>query len=354
MALLFLDSCSYYGTADISSRWDSSYSIEVGSVSRHASGKSLEFSSSSNWIRAVMAPVGSTIIFGMALRIQVGDWEGIRIQDSTGNTQVSIGAADFKLRVSRGEDGDTILDTTLHDAYTAEQWFYLQCKFVVGNSGSYEIRVDNNIVLIGNADTQDQATSDVSRLLMFGSYLSATYLADVYICDESGSQCNDFLGDCRIDALRPDGAGALTQWDPSAGANYECVDEAINDGDTTYNSTNVVDEVDTFSFDDLTALGTAVMAVALTNVSRSDDSGIVSCKPVTRISGSNYLGDEVVENMEYLFHQQIWELNPADSAAWEEADINGAEFGIQLTANTGISYVFTELTVSEDITVVIV
>jgi hypothetical protein len=57
----------------------------------------------------------------------------------------------------------------------------------------------------------------------------------VYVLDNTGTQNNDLIGDCRIETLYPNGAGNYAQLSANgAGTNYGCVNEHPADDDTTY------------------------------------------------------------------------------------------------------------------------
>ncbi len=74
------------------------------------------------------------------------------------------------------------------------------------------------------------------------------FFDDFYRGNDQGSVNNNFLGDIRIDVINPNGAGNYTDLTPSAGANYECVDETLLDSSDYVEGANVA-EKDSYSYE---------------------------------------------------------------------------------------------------------
>jgi hypothetical protein len=246
---------------------------------------------------------------------------------NSGGSQVTVRCnSDGSISVIRGDYTGTLLGSSAAGIITSSEWNYVEIKIVIDDStGSYEVRVNgSNILSDTGVDTAALGDSDATWLRLRSGNVVWTYYTDIYFG-------TDFLGDCRYDILSPDGAGDNTDWTPSAGANYECVDEIPPDDDTTTVTSDTVTDRDDYAFDDLAALtGSTIHAVTLNVVGKKTDAGARGIDPYTRISASNYNGSEVSLTESYKNHQQIWETNPDDSQAWEEADVNGAKFGAEL------------------------
>ena len=65
---------------------------------------------------------------------------------------------------------------------------------------------------------------------------------------------------------------------------------------------------------------------------RKTDAGARKCKLLTRAGTTDQLGSEIALSDTYLTHTEIYEDNPDDAAAWEDADINAVEVGVEITA----------------------
>jgi hypothetical protein len=157
---------------------------------------------------------------------------------------------------------------------------------------------------------------------------SYAYLDDVVVDDAS------WIGSTSIQGLAVTGAGATTQFDPSAGNNYQCVDE-IPASDADYISTNVPDEIDTYACGNLTGTINSVKAVQVQARCMQEGSPAVpKIQLVTRPSDTDRVSaSKTVQTFAPGVVSNIWELNPDDSAAWSEADVNGMEIGVKAVAS---------------------
>jgi hypothetical protein len=112
-------------------------------------------------------------------------------------------------------------------------WVFVEVKVVIGNSGSWVVRVNEVTYLSGTGDTQASANAYANVIALYGQQAAgyANYFDDFYVCDGSGSMNNDFLGDIRVEAIFPDDNGDHSDFAGSDGDstdNFELVDEKGN------------------------------------------------------------------------------------------------------------------------------
>src|SRR3990172_6863894 len=70
---------------------------------------------------------------------------------------------------------------------------------------------------------------------------------DLALNDTSGGVDDSWCGDGRVGMQTPNAAGDVTGLTPSAGNNYECVDDFPNDGETSYVRDIVIDDYDLYN-----------------------------------------------------------------------------------------------------------
>jgi hypothetical protein len=231
---------------------------------------------------------------------------------------------DMSLRVIGG--GGANLGSSPANTIVSGAWHFIEFKFLVHDSAGYfEVKIDEDTVISNSGvDTQNQGASDVIVMGMGAQQAANWYLTDVYIADDTGPDNNDFLGDCRVDTVRPTGAGALSQWTPSGEAtNWECVNDTTPNDDTDYVTTSVSGEKDTYTFDNLASVNAQVFGVQMTGYGRR----IRKLQMLPRIEGVEYGSGELLLYPDYNFHHTIFELNPATGLEWEQEEINSGEFG---------------------------
>lgn len=197
-------------------------------------------------------------------------------------------------------------------------------------TGRIEVKVDNIQDIDFTGDTKPGADTQFDKVrLGYGPgalwYTSAYF--DNFIIDDAA-----WIGDTKIQVVVPTGAGTTTGWTPSAGANYACVDE-IPASDADYVSINAVDTVDTYAAGNLIGDVSSIKCVQIQSRVRTDGAPTpTNLKLVVRSGGTDYFsGDNVVPASEKSLWN-LWEDNPADAAAWEEADVNAMEMGVKSAA----------------------
>ncbi len=121
------------------------------------------------------------------------------------------------------------------------RWYYMEIKYKIHSStGIAQFRLDEQLLMDFVGDTYYTYSTDVSYgQFQFYDFYNVgsewTQIDDLYFADTEGTENNDFLGDIRIDTIHPNGAGNYSQLTPSAGNNYECIDE------TGYSSSDYVE-----------------------------------------------------------------------------------------------------------------
>jgi hypothetical protein len=147
----------------------------------------------------------------------------------------------------------------------------------------------------------------------------------------TGAVNNDFLGDVTVTALYPSGAGTTSGWTPSAGSNYQNVDETPANDDTDYNSTATLNAKDTYAMQDCAA-GADIRAVQILAAVRKGAEGPGQVKLVTRSSSTDYDGAaQGIGGTSYSYVREIRETDPATAAAWSESGWNAVEIGLKKT-----------------------
>lgn len=345
MALLFMDSFHHHGgsISDYASNQNKGYKVGTNALYT-AAANDLR----TGW-RAFYANAGSrglywdignnpdasppyaTLYFGGAWKINSwgsenqavfglydtvnGDWQCVLHIDQSGY-----------LEVCRGAYNGTQLWISTNPEIIIDEWNYIEFQVTIHDTTGSFIVKKNGVQLCNETskDTKNTIGTGADRIFFYGY----GYFTDLYI------NTSEFYGPCRVDCLYPDGAGNYTQLTPSAGNNYECVDEPSDyNEDTDYVLGDAASEKDTYAFDNIPALsGSVIKGVGVNNVVRKDDVGVIKTKNMVRVNSTDFPETNERElTTEYRIEQTIWELNPDDTAAWEEADINAIEAGLEVT-----------------------
>jgi len=331
MTLRFIDSFDDRSTANAIFKWgaaNGTNTIGTGG-GRYAQGKTAS-TDSNQYIQYALDIAQDTWIIGWAMK-SVGSFSGgtlWRFYDSS-SAQVDVYLReDGRIDVRKG---GVVL--ALSDPVILQQvWQYIEVKVKFNNTtGTVDFMV--NSVSAGSftgLDTTATANNYATALRLMGG--QNVYIDDFYLCDGAGA--DTFRGDIRVETLLPNGAGASTAWTPSAGSNYQAVDDPYSsapcpDGDSTYISSTVVGNRDSYAYSNLVITAGTIIGVQVSPNAYKTDAGARSLKSYTRIGGVNYDGSAKSLGGSYASYPELWVISPATAVAWTVAEVNGAEFGVK-------------------------
>jgi hypothetical protein len=338
MALLFIDGFDHYATTQIGRKWTSTSATtpDIDTTGGRRGTGCLSAAVTARWVQYSFSAT-ATLIAGCAFNRSSGSSAGYIIYFGDGaSDQCGVYLeTDGRLSFRRGT---TAVATSTYTV-PATGWVYLEVKVTISNSGSYEIRANGTDILSGSADTQATANATADSVTLHARVASGstgpnttTLYDDFYLCDASGGINDDFLGDVRIDAYVPNGAGNSTQLTPSAGANYQCVDDATPDDDSTYVESATASQKDTYAFPSLGYTAVDVFGVQVNATARKDDAGARSLATVTRSGGTDYDGSTQALSTSYYDYREVMNVDPNTSAAWSQSGYEAAEFGVKVAA----------------------
>lgn len=252
--------------------------------------------------------------------------------------------ADMKINVRRGNTGSGTIIATSTNAVAFGAHHYFEVGITIHNSaGTIDVKYDGVAVAglngLTSQNTRAGSNNYANRINLFGAVSNACLggsssivdIDDMYICDDSGAQNNTFLGDVRVQAIFPNGAGNSTQFTPSAGSNFQNVDETTPNDDTDYNHSATAGHIDLFTMGDISPTSGTIKAVMVWMYARKDDGGSRTIRSVVRSGGTNAVGTTVSVGSSYAYYQGLHELDPA-AAAWTISTVNSIEAGYELVS----------------------
>lgn len=228
-----------------------------------------------------------------------------------------------------GRIGTTILGVSTQ-VFPYNQWVLIEIKVKVHSTqGEVVMKFDRHEVInVTGVNTQFQTTGGITKFYLGSVNVGSTDCASNWYYDDVVLDDADWPGNSRIQGLPATAAGATTQFTPSAGANYQCVDE-VPASDTDYNAAGLIDKVDTFTLADLTGNLNVIKCLAVQTRAWKEGNGVAEfLKHVVRPASTDRVGTMNHRLPSVVGSKQtIWENNPEDSQPWEAADVNGMEAG---------------------------
>jgi hypothetical protein len=341
MALRFLESFDIYGESGatgtalsnaLAARWTA---VSIGTTAKlidgWSSGLGFDFVDRNRYLRKTF-DAQDTWIIGFAFRqATLTSMRVLSLYDGAegdGTRQVSLLINNGgKLEVCRrtsdtlGVSNKTIKENT---------WHYIEFKVIIGNSGSYEVRVNGETWFSqSGVDTQYTANAYASRLEFVGTNTVGFFyqLDDIYVADGAAG-VNDFQGPTKIEALWPTGDSTPLDWQVASGNHYDKINER------PYNTTNYVyettaNDVDLYTYGNLSVIESNIFGVQMSTTAALSAAGSMTLKErwkaATEIDGASH----TVDSTTYTTKVGIRETD-TDGNSWTDTVVNAGEFGVKV------------------------
>lgn len=204
-------------------------------------------------------------------------------------------------------------------------WYYVTIGATVADTGGrFMVHVNNTLDIDFTGDTKNAGGTVMNEMRLLSNATRQPVFDDVW-ADDTTRHTN-----IKVVPLVPNGPGAQTQWDVTGAAtNWEAMGD---DNDATYVTSSVSGEQDLYTYDNLPANATSVLAVQEIVRGNMVGDGAPTLASLHRhtngtVSKGAFNGLPGVMGPQPA---QLWAVNPATLAAWTVADVNDAQFGIEL------------------------
>jgi len=344
MALLFIDSFDHYQAAEITKKYTSGGALITAGAGRCGTA-ALEFNGG-GYVQRGMLFGSNTVICGFAWKqdssLSLGGSSLIALMSNEGTHCAISKQADGSIRFTSPADPVPVSVSSAPGLLHMDTWYYIELKVLLHDSaGTAEVRINNVTVLTYSGQTNGEYPTGISYAPiplppeMFhanGESNNHTWIDDLYILDGSGpAPWNTFLGDCRVEYLKPRANGALQEWPTVVGAAhwFAVNDNATPDEDGSYVEANAANLTDTYRYDP-TGLptGQPVYGAQLSLYAEKTETGPRVIAPVmnTVVGPPNY-GPSYLS---YQYYTVPYATNPATGLAWTVATINAIDAGVKV------------------------
>jgi hypothetical protein len=156
-----------------------------------------------------------------------------------------------------------------------------------------------------------------------GSFSTQRIYDDLYMTNTATR-----VGERRIDVLRPSADTAQKDWTPSTGTNNSAlVDDTTFNDDTDYVSASTVGNKDLYDIGNLGFTPAAITALQVTYRARKDDATTREIRANVKSGSTTANGATKGMTTSYQTFFDIYETDPATSAAWTTSAVNALQIG---------------------------
>lgn len=344
MAWIFGDGFDFYSTiADAGTFWDSDSGASLTSTTRFSVGSAIQIpnqsftgvvvlgkSSPTNDVthHICFARKNNNVLSGTTLGDCFQLLDGI-------NAQCTVAfRSDGAIIVMSGGYNGTVI-ATFTGAFADAVWVQYEFEITINNTtGAVHVRKNGNTVddfVATGINTRGGSTNAYANHLTIGQNSPQNNNAiwdDFLWFSATGAAPNTWVGDVRCVQLMPTADTAQKQFTPNSGtSNFSRVNEAQEDGDTSYVSDVVAGHNDLYDIADLATTPASVVAVQTKGFVKKSDAGARSAQVQLKSGSSTVTSAAAVLPTTYQYISRIDTVDPNTSAAWTGTAINAIQIG---------------------------
>lgn len=318
-----IDGFDHLGPSQLSLKWDPDSGNPTSIVSGRISGSAARFYNASNPLKYTSPTPRQTWTACFAFRLESlsGEVELARWLDDSSTQMVLKFDSLGRFTIYRNS---TLLTTTTFRMFGGV-WYYIEWAVDIDSvNGATRLMVsETQVADLTNINTSNSGNSQANILKLAPAVSNNIgYILDDFTLIQGFAT----PGEMEVQTRFVSGAGTTTQWTPSAGANWQNVDEATPNIDVDYNRSSTVGQEDLYAIQDWATTG-QIMALQATAVLRKDGASSRSVALAVRTNSTNFYGDSQVLLSDYRALRQIWKENPDTSQGWSLSEVNAAQLG---------------------------
>lgn len=230
--------------------------------------------------------------------------------------------------------------------FPASVWTAIEIEINISNTAGYmNIRLNGNTIndftSATNLNTRNGSANNYANKIQItdqgASYHVGaiyTYIDDFMWFTTAGTAPNTWIGDVRAVQLMPasDATVQMAKFPTATATNTACVNQAVEDGDTTYVNTLTVGQNDLYNVAALGGTPTAIVAVQTKMMARKTDTGLRQARIQVKSGATTSNGSTFTLASNYSYTTKLDIVDPATSSAWTAAAVNALQIGPYLVA----------------------
>lgn len=335
MSFKFCDSFDAYGaTSDMARKWTTVSSAQWSSTAGRYGGGAFGASGSGyNQSLTQSVSVASGATFYAAFSLSIGNANATNstypVLAINGLTALFLSTSGQLVLCNNNTTALASSASISNTGTTAYHWVEFSLT-MNGTTSTATLYIDGISQFSGTYSMSAFAAAAITSATFGFGYVfgGANWMDDVIIWSSEGSTFNTFpLGPRRIGLVNPNGAGASTQFTPSAGANYSCVSQAYSGA--AYVSDTGTGNTDTYAQSALAYTPGSNINAIVVNMYALNPAGDSTKSLATKLrsSGTVVSGTSRVLPPSAATFQDVY-VADSTSAAWTVTTVNAAQMGI--------------------------
>lgn len=215
-------------------------------------------------------------------------------------------------------------------------WSWLEIHSLISTdagTGKLGLRINGNLEVdwTGNTGSLNVTSFTMGTATqVINSGWGDLYIDDVILNDANGTRNNSWPNGLKVAQYKPTGVGTYSEWTPSTGANWQCVDE-LPPSITDYITAVLDGKRDTYQMEDCPSSISIAAVIPSFWAVKAGTPACSNVKRLMRIGGSDYAGSNLAVPTSFGLVQEVMETNPATGQPFTASEFNdaGFEFGPQ-------------------------
>lgn len=262
----------------------------------------------------------------------------IQVTDISGNVLFSV-AVLANGAIQAYNSSSAAVGASAGGVIIGNTWFRIEVKFNTGTStttGTIEVRVNGVSVLALTGLNLYRSGAAAEFVQLYGQDSSAHYFDDITVNDTTGDANNDWLGDVRVDVLKPNADTAVADWAPDAGSEgWSRIDDQNGgaDEDTSYVQTANVGDKSEFDLSNIVGISSGINAVQVRVRAKKSDAGTRTYRAYLNNNGEVAEGNAINPSTDYSWAFNLTaEANPDGGEAWTDDAVKTLKLGLELVS----------------------
>lgn len=236
--------------------------------------------------------------------------------------------------------GATVLAVSPFPIVDTGAWIYFDMRLKVDpTNGIFTVKMlsggSRQVVSVSGVNTRQTANSSIDHVDFCTTNSKNVRFDDYHLCDPTGTRNNSFMGNTYVANILPSADGFHTDWPPSTGNRYACVNKAQAVA-TPYISSATPGAKASFVMGGTfpSIWGEIAAAQVVATGYQADDTNPCSISALLRRAGVDYVGSASPLMVPMKCAVDIFEVDPSTGLPWVQAAFAETEAGVLLVENS--------------------